>query len=240
MSNDVTFTLNPADVAAFDGAIKRISTELKWTPQRATKFASVALGRSLGAATVLSKKTRKIVRNPDKSYRKLARQFKGTPVWGVMKYNKAGKQEWVPMRSQYGKPFPSKTTGKMLVRDLKTGAVHTYERVISGNLESGDKSDYKKHPLVKIARRGYAKSTWVFILRAIGKFSGSALQPDAARAVRVSQQAGRDDYKITMNNMLSYIRKAAKGGRLDVNAAMHKAGAGMMGYIDRKLAGVIK
>ena len=213
--------------------MKRANKSLGKDMKQTVRWGGVLLMQSLSAGTKVSKKLRKIVRNPDKRYKTDARRA----PFGVFRYDKHGRKAFkaIYRTGEFGKLrfFDKKTAGWF---DRSGGPGH-WKKLPSGadpaNPESvvpGIKTDKRR----KIGRRGFAKKTWKWAVRSMSGGTANIMRVPDIASIRWS--GGTVNPTVTIINRINYMNKALKGGLMAVNSAMEKAANKMSNRIDSLVA----
>jgi hypothetical protein len=221
--------LNKADVKALFDAINRSSKETSRSMRSSLTWGGLKLASSLGAQTIRGKKLRKVIKNPDKRSKTDGRRAN----FGVMKLFQDRGGKFIPIfrTGQHGDiRFKNKKTATWFTvdstgrvsRELATGAG---EFQLAGIMQS---------PRRKIGRRGFAAKSWKFLQQRM-KTGGSIFIDGKPNMGEVIWSGGKDDPTVTINNRVSYMPKALRGGTSAIGNAMSAATAGMVYQLDNKI-----
>ena len=240
---DVALSLDvsKADTARFATLISRAQSELGKSPFDAVNWAGYFITRSMAAATKVSPKLRKIVKNP----RARAFDQKGGPkrdnrmaMYGVNKYDHSGVEYFVPIfrTGEFGKiRFVDKKTAEWLVWDKITGKITKAQwETGTGEFQIAGIAQSKKR---KIARSGLAKQAWKWAQSNTRK-GGSATIDGAKNAMQIKWSGKRFNPTMTLENHLRYASDAFKTGEAGVENVMAKAGSQLANRIDAALGKV--
>ena len=229
----VSIVFPKADVSRLFAQMQRAQRELGKDVKESVKWGGILLMQSLAASTKVSKKTRPIVKNPDKRYKTDARRA----PFGVFRYDKHGKKVFRPIfrTGEFGKLrfFDKRTAGWY----DRSGGPGQWRRLPSGadpaNPESvvpGIKTDKRRN----IGRRGFAKKTWQWATRSMAGGMANIMRVPNIADIRWS--GGTSNPTVTITNRINYMDKALKGGLMAINSAMEKAARRMANRIDDRVA----
>jgi hypothetical protein len=233
MNDALTIEFNRADVDAFTAQTNRLITALGKTPEKAVRYAGVALATSLGASTkVVKDKLRPIVANPDRRGEdRLERDESGVWVqrkadrrrakWGMWVYRGGnGAQVFVGIRRRGG-------TAKF----SRTRLFTTWEDVSYVDTKEQAEAEVKRRT---IGRRGLAKDSWKWMINQMGRHLRTS-QKVIPGSVSVKLWKTRGEHTLYMVNGIRYIRSALKGGSSDISLAMGKAATNLKRAVERSL-----
>jgi len=224
----VSIELKKVDVSRLFAQMQRAQKELGKDLKQSVKWGGILLMQSLAKRTRISKKQRRIVRNPDKRYRTDARRA----PFGVMRWDKHGKKVFRPIfrTGEFGRVrFLDKKTFEVKYINTLTGAVHRADR-FDQTPDLSIKTDKRRN----IGRRGFAKKTW--------QWAGKNMSGGAANIMRVMGIAdirwsgGTSNPTVTIINRINYMDKALKGGLMAVNRSIENAARKMANRIDDRVA----
>ena len=224
----VSIEFKKVDVSRLFAQMQRAQKELGKDLKQSVKWGGILLMQSLAKRTRISKKQRRIVRNPDKRYRTDARRA----PFGVMRWDKHGKKVFRPIfrTGEFGRVrFLDKKTFEVKYINTLTGAVHRADR-FDQTPDLSIKTDKRR----KIGRRGLAKKTWQWAIKSMAGGMANIMRVPGIADIRWS--GGTENPTVTIRNRINYIDKALKGGYAAVNTAMEKAARRMANRIDDRVA----
>jgi len=224
----VSIEFKKVDVSRLFAQMQRAQKELGKDLKQSVKWGGILLMQSLAKRTRISKKQRRIVRNPDKRYRTDARRA----PFGVFRYDKHGKKVFRPIyrTGEFGRVrFLDKKTFEVKYINTLTGAVHRAER-FDQTPDLSIKTDKRRN----IGRRGFAKKTWQWATRSMGGGTANLMRVMGIADIRWS--GGTSNPTVTIINRINYMDKALKGGLMAVNRSIENAARKMANRIDDRIA----
>ena len=243
----VSYELDRADVAAFRKQMARMETVLGKSVETSIKWAAINLMISLGAHTKVSKKLRKVVKNPlykaasrkraDQAAARQRRNDKRRAPWGVMRYERFGNGE------QYFQPiYRTGTYGQIRFQNKKTADWFTIERGtgrVVKELEVGKESHQiegiMQSPKRKIGRSGMAKKAWKWAQAHMYNSGNSGIM-GVPNIIGVTVIGNGNDRSLTIHNRSRYAVDALQDGSSSVSAAMRAAARSLEDKINKELA----
>ena len=240
MSNDFEIVFPKKDVVEMMRSMNDARQKLGVSVGRSVQMAGFHLAQSMGASTRVSKKTRKVIKNPHKDAKTDGRRAK----FGVMKYQRGtSEKKFVPIyrTGEYGTiRFVDKGKFKLSGRKFRgeNGRIYDSRPDPATGIPG---PSVNRSPKRKIGMRGFAKSSWkaAAIKAKIGggavKISGVSSYAKNASfgyAVGRSYLKGDDPY-VMIGSSVSYIEKALY--RRAIEYAMRRAADGLEHRVDKEL-----
>ncbi len=221
--------MDRAAVARLFAAINRNSKETGRSARSSLAWGGTKLASSLGAQTVRSKRLRPVIENPDKRYKKDRRRAR----FGVMAQRQDRAEKFVPIykTGEFGNiRFENKKTATWFTID-ESGRVR---RDLSAGKGPGQIPGIMQSPKRKIGRRGFAANSWKFLRMRMNRGGGIFIEgiPNMGEVI---WSGNKYDPTVTINNRVSYMAHALKGGTAAVSNAMNAAAKGMMHQLDQKI-----
>jgi len=229
MPATASMTLDKAEVKALFDAIKRSSKETGRSMRSSLAWGGNKLTGSLGAQTIRGKKLRKVIRNPHERGQTDGRRAN----FGVMKLFQDRDDKFIPI-------FRTGKFGDIRFKNKKTATWFTVDSTgrVSRELSTGagefQLPGIMQSPRRKIGRSGFAAKSWRF-LRQRMTTGGSIFIDGKPNMGEVIWSGGKDDPTVTINNRVSYMPKALRGGTSAIGNAMAAATKGMVHQLDNKI-----
>ena len=215
--------------------MQRAQKELGKPLKESVKWGGILLIESLAKRTRVSKKLRRIVKNPKARKHKGDRRF---APFGVNRYDKNGKKVFQPIfrTGEYGKLrfFDTKTVswydrsgGSGQWRKLPSGPDVANPEIVA----PGIKTDKRR----KIGRSGFAKKTWQWAKQNM-RTGGMANIMRVPNIASIRWSGGVDNPTVKIVNSISYMRRAMRPMQTMFNAAVEAAAREMANRIDDRIA----
>lgn len=200
-----------ADVDALFRQMDRQSRLLGKSLVHSLNAAAMYLGRSLGASTKISKKTRPVKALPLKIAKGQKSNINGQPVipWGVTGwFGHPRTYQTKILRTSKGKAYVKERLGMIRRRGLAKKTMASMAKNVGG-----------------IGAAGMAHMSYV----------AQDLARIASKHGKNTRGGGEHDPWILMENTLNYATDALKGGEMDITTAMGRAARGMEKSINAQL-----
>jgi hypothetical protein len=221
--------LDRAAVKNIFDAIKRNSKDTGRSMKSSLAWGGIKLSQSLGAQTVRSKRLRPVIENPNEAYKRDKRRAR----FGVMAHRQRGPAKFVPI-------YKTGEFGNIRFENKKTATWFTIDASgrVKKDLDTGKSPDQingiMQSPKRVIGRRGFAAKSWKFLKMRISR-GGKIYIDGKADMGEVIWSGGEFDPAVTINNRVSYMQHALKGGVSAVSNAMNAAAKGMMYQLDKNI-----
>ena len=171
--------------------------------------------------------------------KKFRQSDKRRAQFGVWKYKQNKPRVFVPIyrTGEYGNVrFVDKKTGQ----DLRFASQPTFRLSKSAVIQEAGftQNNVENNPKRIIGRRGMGKASFGWLAKGATFNNGGSVNNffgghGASLSVAVGGKYA--DTSITINNRLTYITEALKGGQQDVNAAVGRATNAMFGYVNKRM-----
>ena len=242
----VSYKLARADVAAFRNQMKRMETVLGKSVEQSIKWAAINLMKSLAARTLVSKKLRKIVKNPlykaksrkrvDQAEARQIRNDKRRAPWGVMRYERFGNgaQYFQPIyrTGEYGTiRFQNKKTAEWFTMEKGVGRV---KRDMETGTELWQIEGIAQSKKRVIGRSGMAKKAWRWAQAHMYNSGNSGIM-GVPNIIGVTVNGKGNDRSLTIHNRSRYAVDALNGGSSSVSEAMGAAARSLEDKINKEL-----
>jgi hypothetical protein len=229
MPAQASIEMDRREVKALFAAMARSSKETGRSMRSSLAWGGMKLTSSLGAQTIRGKKLRKVIKNPDPR----SKRDKRRANFGVMKLFQDRGDKFIPIykTGEFGNiRFENKKTATWFTID-SSGRV---KRELTTGTDPFQHAGIMQSPKRKIGRRGFAAKSWKFLQQRMTTGGGIFIdgKPNMGEVI---WSGGKEDPTVTINNRVSYMPKALKGGVSAINNAMAAATKGMVFQLDNKI-----